>query len=442
MSKILTQRTKAVKPRELVKPEIHTEEHKTTVVDTRYEPLINLVVHVEGYPWRVNYYSQVINGSDSVVGQQPDKSPLYQQYHFIQELLLKVNSPLSQSQDNESKSIQVTGSANVYPPFIPNVGDMFVADIGDGKPAIFEVTSSERKSIFKEATYQIDYLMTGYAKGYRIDDLEDKVVKRSVFVMDFLEHGQNPVVQNETWLLWKDLRDEHVKLAKRYFKRHYSSEYRCMVLPEEDEVVYDPYLTQAIARWYSAKLYPELIHLRLQWIGDIPALAQSSVFDAVSQVDGVLLEDCFTRVAKMSRSMFTREPRLNGFRYSGMDFCICPVDGPYRSDIERDHGFKRSESTAFVVPESELYEVLDGMPLIHPVDLGVSYIFSEAFYEQDTHHLSHLEAQLLNYLEGRSLDAKKLLHLARSWKTWRPLDQFYLTPFLLTLMKACARSLS
>ena len=31
---------------------------------------------------------------------------------------------------------------------IPNVGDMFLADIGDGKEGVFAVTASDKKTMF------------------------------------------------------------------------------------------------------------------------------------------------------------------------------------------------------------------------------------------------------------------------------------------------------
>ena len=178
-------------------PQIEPKEHKSVVVDTKYTPLSNLIVHVEGAKWKVDYYKQVLDRDSSLAGHNPTKQAPYQQYHCIHEYILKVSSPLSTTQEDETKAMRVTGSATCYPPLVANVGDMFVADIGDGRSGIFQITNSEKKSIFKESVYEINYALVDYATGDRLNDLNKKVVKDSYFLMDYLEHGQNPLLSNE-----------------------------------------------------------------------------------------------------------------------------------------------------------------------------------------------------------------------------------------------------
>lgn len=346
-------------------------------MDSRYESILNLVVHVEGYPWKVNYFQQYLNDSDSTAGQNMTKAGIYQQYHYIQELILKVSSPLSQSQNEETKSIEITGTANIYPPFVPNVGDMFVADIGDGRPAIFEVTKSERKSIFKEATYQIDYVSTGFAEKERIQDLESKVVKRSAFSMDFLEHGQNPIIYEDDHRLLNDIRREYQQLTRKYLKQNYSVRYNCMVLPETTEVIYEPFLTKAIAKWFTSDDYHKLTYLTQINTQEDPVFSSYSIFDIVETKDTSLFDEIFTKVVKVGTTNFSNEPRFSGLRYSQMSAVVYPSDYLVTSDIEIHQGrCKNLVEISFDERTPNLIKELDNVPLIPNVQLNSSYIFS------------------------------------------------------------------
>ena len=157
-------------------------ESKGVVVDTRYESKANLLTHVEGSSWNVNYYSQVLNADNAPIGQQVDRNAIYQQYTFIEMFELKVTQPLTSSQDSTTKEMTLIGTANVYPHVIPNRGDMFIADVGDGRTAIFKVTSCERKSIFKDTCYSIDYILTNYTTKELRADLDNKVIKKYAFL--------------------------------------------------------------------------------------------------------------------------------------------------------------------------------------------------------------------------------------------------------------------
>ena len=150
-------------------------ESKGVVVDTRYESKANLLTHVEGAPWNVNYYSQVLNTDNAPIGQQPDRNAIYQQYMFIEMFEIKVTQPLTTSQDPTSKEMTLIGAANVYPHVIPNRGDMFIADVGDGRTAIFKVTNTERKSIFKDTCYAIDYMLINYTTKELRADLDSRL---------------------------------------------------------------------------------------------------------------------------------------------------------------------------------------------------------------------------------------------------------------------------
>ena len=184
--------------------------YKGVTVDSRYTPLSSLITHVEGSSWVVKYFSQVLDIDSEVSPQQLTKEAVYQQYTAINQLEMRVNNELSYSQDDASKAATVTGSATLYPCVIPNTGDMFLADIGDGREGIFTVTRTERKSLLKETCYQIEYVLVAYSTDTeRMRDLEQKTIKTLQFVKEFLLFGQNPVVVDSEYATVRELKTSY-----------------------------------------------------------------------------------------------------------------------------------------------------------------------------------------------------------------------------------------
>jgi hypothetical protein len=444
MTKILIKRPATELPNDnLCKPEVHTEFHKDAIVDTRYTPRNNLIVHVEGYPWVVNYYRQILGESSSVAGQNINKDAVYQQYELIHKLVLKVASPLTENQDDEKKSFSVEGSANMYPPFIPNTGDMFVADVGDGRCAIFEVNKTTRKTIFKESVYSIDYTITGYAENERIVDLDNKVIKHSYFSMDFLEAGQNPLINNSDYGLLSEIKNIYPKLLNKYLKKYYSEKYLCMVLPTEKFSVYDHFLTKAISRWYSNDDYHKLITIKEYNIDENPVMQSLSIYDVINSKDRMSFTDMFNKVKMISTNYFNINPRMIGLRYSGINYVVLPenYDDTVDTDKYRHKAFNDNcYSYGFQDDTEHDILTLNEVPLLPEINLNKTYIFSNSFYqESDDEDKSYLESQIMNYLDDKSIDAKILLTMINGYSKWSRLQQFYLTPIVLTLLKASIR---
>ena len=71
---------------------------------------------------------------------------------------IKVNGELSQDQNSEDGSFTVTGSATTLPGLTPITGDMFTADVGDGRVGLFTITSSRRMSMLRDTVYGLSLI--------------------------------------------------------------------------------------------------------------------------------------------------------------------------------------------------------------------------------------------------------------------------------------------
>ena len=123
-------------------PKVEPDKNQSVFIDTRYQPLSSLLKYTQGAIWTVNYYSQYHDRDNATYAQDPGQSPIYQQFRKIERLELRVESPLNQQQDQESKGFSVKGSAYLPLSIIPNAGDMFTADVGDGREGVFQIDNS------------------------------------------------------------------------------------------------------------------------------------------------------------------------------------------------------------------------------------------------------------------------------------------------------------
>lgn len=423
-------------------------------VDTRYIPSSSLLTHIEGSSWTVNYYSQVLNADNQVQGQNLSLSPLYQQYKLVRSFEFKVTSPLTSSQDANSKSMQVTGAANIYPFLIPNVGDMFIADIGDGREAVFKVTSSERRAIYKDTAHAVGYVLIDYQSPERAGDFDAKTVETVVFVKDFLEYSQNPLLHEADYQAAKTLESRYRELLEMYFHSFASNEFKTLLVPFQVNPVYDAFLTKAIKAVFTTWDSPQLQTMRELNVSGDDAMKSITLWDALVSRRKSLLRSASRRTGLVIAHGFSRDPMLDGIYYSGVRYVVYPKDPTPSADVFAMGAKKPLSDTQLINGPTEVTHldellntiVLQGLPegntpLIKPILEDDYYVLSQAFYRGDVANLSRLESCVMDYLDHKALNYRTLLAFCDNHYSWGALERFYYVPVILMLIKANLRSM-
>lgn len=431
-------------------PRIAAPAYKGVTVDTRYVPSASILKHIEGSSWTVHYYSQILDGDSALAGQNVTLDPLYQQYRLIKGLELKVNSPLTQSQDTEGGSMVVSGAATVYPFLIPNVGDMFLADTGDGREGVFQVTLSERKTIYKDACFGIEYRLVAYSTPERLNDLAAKTIDTLRYVRDFLNHGQNPLLYEEEFLLATELSDAYHSIAGVYFRQFMSREFMTILVPGQQVSVYDHFLTQAVTSFFTTWDAPELRQIRKLNISGDEVMRAPTIWDALRARDKSLVMYSAKKAGLVSTRTFDRDPMLEGIYHSGIQYTVYPKD----AEVSIDYALlPRTKVLADLVLEDPASPYINepvppagdlpygAAPLYKMVGVDDYYVFSQAFYENAAEGQSKLERAVWDYLDGKAIDSKLLLALCKSYFTWPALERFYFVPVILMLIKASIRGI-
>lgn len=428
---------------------IAKEGMKSIVVDTQYEPKETVLAHIEGYSWTVTYYSQVLGRDTGAAGQGLATDPILQQYRRVNNMEIKVSNPLTTSQVEETAEMLTQGSGTCYPHVIPNKGDMFVADIMDGRQGIFQITSVQRLTIMRETCHAIDYILVDFGSPARLSDLSSKVVQEAYFVKDFIYHGQNPILLGQDYENYNFLRRNLSLMVEQYFKRFYSREYATLILPDQPSVVYDHFVVNALFQHLNTRDARELTTLRRLNVDDDQAMSSDSIWSVLLSRERILMQDIFHEAGLISVRHFQRHPVFEGIRYSGVKYAVYPkdpmvrVDNQYGQDIKDAGEFepvhiptpnrKRLTPTGEDLSMSGIKNVMeDGF-----------YIFSKAFYEnsREANAQSAIELVVQDHIDGKEIDYGRLRELVQASAHWNSLNAFYYIPVLIILVKGVIRNI-
>ena len=438
---------------------IAAKTYSSNVVDTKYTPLSSLVAFVEGSSWTINYYSQVVDTSNELKGQDAGQSGVYQQYTLIQDLQVKVANPISWSQEQERKLFKVTGAAYVHSYVIPSEGDMFAADVGDGREGIFQVTLSEKKSLLKDSASYIEYIFVYYADQdpSRRKDLDTKTIKKVVYVRDFLLYGQNPLLIESDFEAIQQLNCLYSEIIHNYLDWFFSNEFKTLLIPGQDSFMYDHFVTDMLLKITDTRDDQNLRYIRRYNVDDDYALKQPQIWKALLNKDKSALRLGNAQMGLLNVSAFNRNPMLESICYSCLKYIVYPANPATNVDkyanslsFGREVGWIELQTASS--PGGFTNDIVGGMvgdsnsltinqvtmPLIKNVLVDGFYVLSQNFYE-DTAGQSVLEFLTRNYMNNKAIDPKVLLAVAKSYTNWGGLERFYYLPIILVLIKACAR---
>ena len=321
------------------------KEYQHSIVDTKLQPLNSLITHVEGASRVVDYYSQVLSGNDEPQKYSPDLAPHLQQYREIIDLEIK-QTDFSFDFDNTNQEATASGTATIYPPLIPNFGDVFIADIGNGSVGLMAVSGLEKKSIFKQACYEIQFnLIRILTDKNEVEVLRQKVVETYYFIKDFILYGQNPLLVESEYLLLQDSNRILHEATEDYLTEFYSRELSCLTVPGQGRPTYDPFAVKAFVECIETGSHHKAKSIKVRNTDELKEYWDNSIWNAIINPSRNQYRSLWSRARPVPISSFNIHPRMNSIRFSGYDMCIKPldklenVDTYYKLNERGDQGF-------------------------------------------------------------------------------------------------------
>lgn len=428
---------KPIRPKEINKetvPDRQPEKFKGIEVETHYDEKRPLALYIEGQQWFVDYYKQVLNDDDEGNPLSMGMTAALQQYRKIKNTELKLTTPLSSSFESSSNEWSITGTANLYPSIIPNKGDIFVADIGDGRSGIFVVEIVNEKSVYKDTAYEIDFsLMFEYQEDGYGENLESKVIETLYFEKDRILYGENPLVVEEKHLSDIELRKWEKLLFNHLYRRFVDDEEMTWRVPVENYRLYDFHYAQMMRKLFDDNGIITR-SVRVLNLG-IPSVQQGfSFWDALLERNRMLLSLADRQFHITTKGDLYTPAVMNSAFYSTFNAYNVPmhfVKQSLKGKLTPEHVVK--DIAFFLKYEGGLIDP-NKQPSIYSVNQDNSYVLSDFFYN-DEGNLSVLEDLVKQYLENKPVDRHRLQKLLDECLGWCALDQFYYFPILVILIR-------
>lgn len=362
-----------------------TFHNRTALNHSRFDPIIKkLESYSEGAPISVTYYSQITNFANKqshASDYSYNLSNVHKAYDKINNLELRLNGGFEYSYDDEAAEAMVEGSGKIHPGFKPLVGDIFLYEIVPGQLGLFLITNINPLSLHRGSALDVSFLLKEYVDN-------DTILKLDQCIVDIYYYHTQKIMGETTTLLKRQdyfdlLKVVNVRkdLIELFINLFYDKNSCSLFRPDE---IYDPYLVEFFNRlitFNDSSYYP------------FSQLCIDEVYDKES-----ILTDL--------------------------------TDGTTSFNFDRYYKYNTKVQIFNILSAN-----INGLHNKEYIDLNNEgeffYIFSEAYYNNDTSNYSPFEAFLSSYLTSKVVDVPTMLSFLTGIKDVDRLTLFYQIPIII-----------
>lgn len=366
-----------------------------------------IVPRIEGNTWTCTYYGRVIGSMDPATLPSDISDPSLFQFQKVKGMELRVTSELEQNTDEETQTTTVTGTANMYPVVIPIVGDCFIAPLGDGSYGKFGITSTERKSMYGESAFTVNYTLLEYVTELIVSALDDQSIVTLVFDLQGLNEAGGALMTISEY----DRRVLRQKISKdlisRMFEEFYSTTKRTFLIPTDEKGIsfYDPYLVEFWNRVIDTSIVPFTpIPFSMDTRNARVMTGYTTIWEAILHQERRMLDRAVQAFQKIRTTEFMLSFKRFSIHTYGFDYILQP------------------------------YKDLDGNIILGDTDGNDPYIFTTNFYTNSPTGQTPLELLIQDAIDKVILEFNDIKEIYDVIDTVTPLERFYQIPLLLVCL--------
>jgi len=389
-----------------------TEELKTSTLFNKDKQLDTIIQYIKGMKWSVDYFLQIRDLNDTINPPDLNIPVSAQKYNRINKLIITLQTAINQ--DNLDN---ITGEAIINSGFLPNIHDVFIATLTGGREALFIITNVSTRTYNLHQAYYVEFKLYMFldteSATYR--DLLYKVMKEYVYDKDHLLDFSAPVILANDYTKKINLKNSIPELIEHYFKYFINKDKNILAIPTVTSIYTDTLLTS-----FLFKVINQDDNILINKITRIDSNYEDidySIWDAIIHRDISLLKRAKRNIGFKYTPITVTDISTRHISYLGINFIIGLVDEPVLLnyvDINSVHSTDYEE------------------PII---TVDNSYVMSDNFYNLDITGCGILEKALLQYLRGELVDSIILDKLLQQYHMWDTIDQYYLIPILIVLVK-------
>jgi hypothetical protein len=217
------------------------EPNEPIIVDTASnysteQTYINFVPFVDGTPQTTDYYN-ILVGMNNVIGNSNDiNDPTIKQYLEILNFELRIIDVVTGEVNPETNTATITGSANIYPVITPISGDLFVTVLEEGVQGIFEITTVERYTYYKQSAWKINFTLREYVVDGTLETLKTFVTSTKYFDIKRLTSGANALITESEQIRFEDKEILLRSVVNDYYLKYYDPNQQTLFVPYESPI--------------------------------------------------------------------------------------------------------------------------------------------------------------------------------------------------------------
>lgn len=360
----------------------------------------NVGISLNGSPWDVVYFNQVLRTNDTPRQLDTGIDPSLQQYVRVKNYELSVTDGLDFDYDQTNGISELTGGAEMWPGLAPHIGDMFVARMKGNRMGLFVVKTAVPMQYLSYTGYRITYELFDYHNDDYQTDLDRKVIKEMFFdkdsrgCVDALEEGEKIV----------DVGLVLARLTQWWYDEYYDLMTETALYPRGSKT-YDPFVVS---------FFRELVNRNLR--GYNPLVSQYSCENG--------------HYKKNIRTIFDLLIDNNAY---GLSFVSKSMKTVYSTSFLTGSVYNNIGTTAVrevIWPTTDETLVASSSGFLP----GEYYVFSKAFYESDLINMVYYERMVYEALRGTKATVDELTKLVDSMESMSTEKRFYMIPVTIYLL--------
>lgn len=363
---------------------------------------VPLIIDVEGEPWEVDYYNQLLTSNESPKALDLGLDPTLQQYIHVLAFRVSVTDELSSNVDASTGTTTVTGSGIIYPnTVIPHIGDMFVGKMDMGFAGVFTITSVTRTSFYKQSAYQIDYRLWDQLDNDIKDNLASKVVDDKYFDKYRLLAGMAPLVSYGTANKEVHYKQSIRRCLDMLYETYYDEAKQTLLIKDGESTIYDPWAISFFNSIVDKKARGTLPQPREYFMGVDQPLNKPTLWRSILRSDCNGLQYLYPRhFNRISAKGLSTTFIQSSIVHTGIDYVLIPE--------------------GWVSPAVDI--------------ANEAYVLTHAFYDNDVANLSVLEKSVLTVINKERVIDSVLNILLDEINTKSNIDLFYHLILLISIL--------
>lgn len=392
------------------------EEMKTSTLFNKDKNLDTIIQYIKGMKWTVDYFLQIRDLNDTLNPPDLNIPATTQKYNRINKLIITLQSAINQ--DNLDNII---GEAIINSGFLPNQHDAFIATLTGGREAIFVITNVSTRTYNLHQAYYVEFKLFMFldteSEVYR--DLVYKTMKEYVYDKDHLLDFSAPVILASDYKRKIDLKNRVPELIEHYFRNFIHQSKNVLAIPTDSSIYTDTLLTSFLFKIINQTDYQDITK--------------------VTRIDVDILKDIgytiWDVILNRNISMLKQVNKNIGFKYTPFS----PGNVTTRHVSYLGINFIANILIDEEIPQIPIYKdisIISSSDYEEPIlTVDNNYVFSVEFYNGNIENMGLLEKALYQYLKGELVDTIVLDKLLEQYPMWDTIDQYYLIPVLIVLVK-------